>query len=138
MGRIIAIDYGLKRTGIASTDPLKLIASPLETVPTADLMEWLKDYLLKEEVETIVVGFPTKPNQSETHTTEAVIKFTDQLKQTFPNHNITSEDERFTSKMAHQSMISGGMKKKDRREKGNVDKISAAIILQSYLERISK
>lgn len=138
MGRILAIDYGLKRTGIAVTDPLKIIATPLETVLTKNLLSWLKEYTSNQAVETIVLGFPTKPDQSHTDSTDAVIKFSDHLVATFPDLQIVREDERFTSKMAQQSMVAGGMKKKDRRIKGNVDKISAAIILQSYLERTTR
>lgn len=135
MGRILAIDYGLKRTGLAVTDPLKFIASPLETVLTENLLQWLNNYLNKEEVERFVVGFPTKTDQSETHTTEPVNKLVIQLSKQFPDIPVSMEDERFTSKMAQQTMILGGMKKKDRRKKENVDKISAAIILQSYMEK---
>lgn len=135
MGRILAIDYGLKRTGLAVTDPLQFIASPLETVPTENLLPWLKSYLDKEEVERFVVGFPTKTDQSETHTTRAVNKLVVQLSKQFPSIPISKEDERFTSKMAQQTMILGGMKKKDRRKKENVDKISATIILQSYMKK---
>ncbi len=135
MGRILAIDYGLKRTGLAVTDPLQIIASPLDTVMTEDLMTWIKNYVQSEDVEAIVVGKPTKLDQSATHTTVPVQKFIEALKTALPNMKIEEEDERFTSKMAQQTMITGGMKKKDRREKANVDKISAAIILQSYLAR---
>jgi len=135
MGRILAIDYGLKRTGLAVTDPLKFIASPLETVLTENLLQWLNNYLNKEEVERFVVGFATKTDQSETHTTEPVNKLVIQLSKQFPDIPVSMEDERFTSKMAQQTMILGGMKKKDRRKKENVDKISAAIILQSYMEK---
>jgi putative Holliday junction resolvase len=138
MGRIVAIDYGLKRTGVAVTDPLQMIATPLETVLTNVLMEWLKSYIPKENVEVVVVGIPTKLDQSPTHSTEAVYNFIDQLHKAFPSVNVEQEDERFTSRMALQSMIDGGMKKKDRRKKANVDKISAAIILQSYLKRTNR
>ena len=135
MGRILAIDYGLKRTGIAVTDPMKIIATPLETIATATLISWLKTYFEKEEVERIVLGMPTKLDQSDTHTSEPVRKLFIQLEKQFPNIPVSLEDERFTSKMAMQSMIMGGMKKKDRREKSTVDKISASIILQSFLAR---
>jgi len=135
MGRIVAIDYGLKRTGVAVTDPLQMIATPLETVLTNVLMDWLKSYIPNENVEVVVVGIPTKLDQSPTHSTEAVNNFIDQLHKAFPSVKVEQEDERFTSRMALQSMIDGGMKKKDRRKKTNVDKISAAIILQSYLKR---
>ena len=135
MGRILAIDYGLKRTGLAVTDPLKIIASPLETVLTDRLIEWMKIYIKSEDVERIVVGMPVNLDQSDTHTTFPVKKFIAQLKQLFPDLPLSLEDERFTSKIAMQTMILGGMKKKDRRNKANVDKISASLILQSYLAR---
>jgi putative Holliday junction resolvase len=133
MGRILAIDYGLKRTGLAVTDPLQIIATPLETVDSSTLVSWLKEYFQKENVERIVLGMPTKPDQSDTHTTGPVRKLAEQLKSIFPDTPISLEDERFTSKMAMQSMIAGGTTKKYRREKSNVDKISASIILQSYM-----
>ena len=133
MGRILAIDYGLKRTGIAVTDPMKMIASPLETVPTSNLLAWLKVYIEKENVERIVIGMPINLDMSDTHTSVPVRNFIPKLEQQFPGLPISTVDERFTSKMAMQTMIMGGMKKKDRREKSNVDKISASLILQSFL-----
>jgi putative Holliday junction resolvase len=135
MGRILGIDYGMKRTGLAVTDDLKIIASPLETVPTDTLLDWLKNYSKSESVETIVVGNPINLDQSPTHSTASVEKLLTDLHETFPGVRIEREDERFTSKMAKQAMIAGGMKKKERRKKSNVDKISAAIILLSYMER---
>ncbi|NJN26031.1 MAG: Holliday junction resolvase RuvX [Cyclobacteriaceae bacterium] len=135
MGRILAIDYGLKRTGIAVTDPLQIIATPLETVATSDLIDWLKSYLTKETVERIVLGMPTKPDLSDTHTTQPVKRLYETLKLQFPQIPVSLEDERFTSVMAQKSMLAGGMKKKNRRDKTNVDKISASIILQSYMAR---
>lgn len=135
MGRILAIDYGLKRTGLAVTDPMKIIASPLETISTDDLIRWIKRYIISEQVEQIVVGMPVKLDLSATHTTEPAKNLVATLKATFPDIPIAQEDERFTSKIALQTMIAGGMKKKDRRNKANVDKISATIILQSFLER---
>lgn len=135
MGRIIAIDYGLKRTGLAVTDPLQIIASPLETVQTVTLMEWLKSYHEKEVVERIVVGMPVNLDQSDTHTTVPVKKLIENLKTSFPAIPISEIDERFTSKIAQQSMVLSGMKKKNRQKKENIDKISAAIILQSYLDQ---
>lgn len=136
MGRILAIDFGLKRTGLAVTDPLKIIGSPLETILTEDLIQWLKSYFENEAVERIVIGMPSKLDQSDTHATQAVIKIIGTLKNSFPNMPVSKVDERFTSKIAMQSMILGGMKKKDRRNKTNVDKISAALILQSYLAQL--
>ena len=137
MGRILAIDYGLKRTGLAVTDPLKIIASPLDTVSTADIFKWLKTYVGKEEVERIVIGMPVNLNNANTDATEPVKSFIKKVKTTFPIISVSTEDERFTSKIARQTMIMGGMKKKNRKIKANVDKISASIILQSYLSRIN-
>lgn len=136
MARILAIDLGTKRTGLAVTDPLKILANPLETIETALLMNYLKSYFSKEEVETIVLGFPTRLNGQDNEMTPRVMKLKEKLVQAFPEKKIVLEDERFTSKMAMQSMITMGSKKKDRKEKaGNLDKVSAAIILQSYLEK---
>ncbi len=137
MGRILAIDYGGKRTGIAVTDPMKLIASPLDTVPTAQLIQFLDTYFATEEVECVVVGMPRNLQNQDTHVTGKVREFVAQLKDKYSGKEIKTVDERFTSKMAMDAMVSGGMKKKDRRNKGNVDKISAAIILQSYLQQFS-
>ncbi|MCS6969062.1 MAG: Holliday junction resolvase RuvX [Cytophagales bacterium] len=136
MGRIIAIDYGSKRTGIAITDPLQLIATPLETVATEKLMEFLQHYMAKEQVDEIVVGMPKKLNNEETAMTPLVKKFIQELKKKFPCLPIFEFDERLTSTIALQSMIQGGSRKKDRMQKtGNLDKISATLILQSYMER---
>jgi putative holliday junction resolvase len=135
MGRILAIDYGLKRTGLAVTDPLKIIASPLETISTDTLTAWLKNYIAKEDVERIVIGMPVKHDLSDTHTSDPVRKLIEHLRSEIPSIPLSLEDERFTSKIARQTIIMGGMKKKDRRDKSNVDKISAAIILQSYLSK---
>lgn len=135
MGRILAIDYGLKRTGLAVTDPMKIIASPLETVPTDELINWISEYLKKEEVEHIVIGLPVNLNLKDTHTTNPVKKFIVTLNRQFPQIPVSTEDERFTSKIAQQAMILGGMKKKERRKKANVDKISASLILQSFMSR---
>jgi len=134
VGRIIALDYGLKRTGVAATDPLQIIASPLDTIQTPKLLQFLKSYLTTEEVETIVVGMPKKLDDTDTHSTAAVRKLIVKLEELFPDVEIVEEDERFTSKMAVDAMIAGGMKKKDRRKKENIDKVSAVLILQSYLE----
>ncbi len=135
MSRIIAIDFGIKRTGLAVTDPLKIIATPLETIPSDSLINWLKAYFEKEEIERIVIGLPVNLDMSDTHATGPVKKIIEKLKSVFPSTPISTEDERFTSKMAHQAMVLGGMKKKDRRIKSNVDKISASIILQSYMAK---
>lgn len=133
MGRVLAIDYGKKRTGLAVTDPLKIIATALETVLTNDLLAYLKNYISSEPIEQIVLGLPVNLNSQDTDITADVRKFADVLKSNFPEIPVHFYDERFTSKMALQSMIDAGTKKKDRREKGNLDKISAVIILQSFL-----
>lgn len=135
MARILAIDYGGKRTGIAVTDPLQIIATALTTIPSSDLIAFLKKYVLSEDVELIIVGLPKNWDETDTHGTalaEAAIK---KLKKEFPLIPIVSVDERYTSKMAKDAMLEMGMKKKDRRVKGNVDQIAAAILLQEYLER---
>jgi putative Holliday junction resolvase len=134
MGRILAIDYGKKRTGLAVTDPLRIIATALETVPTDELLNFLKAYLQKETVDEFVIGMPKTLKNEDSETAPLVRKFIEVLKTNFPGKPIREVDERFTSSMAKQTMIDGGMKKKDRQEKGNVDKISATIILQSFLE----
>lgn len=134
MGRILAIDYGLKRTGIAVTDPLRIIATALETVESEKLINYLTAYFQKEPVDQLVVGMPKRLNNEDTDMTPHVRKLVVQLQQKFPEKPVALMDERFTSSIALQTMISGGMKKKDRRIKGNVDKISATLILQSFLE----
>jgi len=137
LARILAIDYGKKRTGIAVTDPLQIIASGLTTVETKDNLSFLKDYIKKEDVETIVIGYPFKMENTKTADSLPLIDgFIKKLKKSFPNIPIVKEDEHFTSKMAVQAMIDGGVKKLKRRDKAMVDKISAAIILKSYLDRI--
>ncbi len=133
MGKILAIDFGLKRTGIAITDASNIIASPLTTVDSIHLMTFLIDTVKKENVTTIVMGDPKRLNNEATHITENVYLLKEALEKQFPTVKIELMDERFTSKMALQSMIDGGMKKKQRQEKGMIDQISAAIILQSYL-----
>ena len=137
MGRIIGIDYGRKRTGIAVTDPLQLIAGGLETIASEDMEKWLERYIATEQVECIVVGCPVMLDGSESDTMTLYIKpFINRLKKKFPNIKIEMFDERFTSKLAVRAMIDGGMKKKDRREKANIDKVSATILLQGYLEQL--
>ncbi len=135
MARIIAIDYGTKRTGLAVTDPMSIIASPLITVLTKDLVVFLKDYTSKEEVSCFVIGMPKTLQNQDSENAKFVKQAIILLTQQFPLHPIHTIDERFTSSMAMDAMLRGGMKKKDRRVKGNVDKISAAIILQSFLEK---
>jgi len=134
MGRILAIDYGMKRTGLAVTDPLRIIATALDTVNTDDLIEYLKKYFQKEEVEKAIIGLPKRLNNTDSETAPAVRRFMEIFKAAFPEKPIQAVDERFTSSMAQQAMIAGGMKKKDRQVKGNVDKISAVLILQSYMQ----
>ena len=137
MGRILAIDYGLKRTGIAVTDPLQIIATALETVETSSLIVYLRNYFQKEKVDEVIIGMPKKLNNEDSDTAAAVRKFIGLFKTNFPALKITEVDERFTSALAQQAMIAGGMKKKDRQVKGNVDKISATLILQNYLQHKS-
>ncbi|HOX82187.1 MAG TPA: Holliday junction resolvase RuvX [Chryseolinea sp.] len=133
MGRVLAIDYGLKRTGLAVTDPLRIIATALDTVATTDLLKYLIAYLQKENVDEFVVGMPKTLLNEDSQIAPQVRGFVEKLKMTFPDKPIHLADERFTSRMAMRTMIDGGMKKKDRQVKGNVDKISATIILQSFL-----
>jgi putative holliday junction resolvase len=136
MPRVLAIDLGTKRTGLAVTDPLKITANPLETIETDQLIKHLQAYCSKEEVEALVLGYPTRLNGQDNEMTPRVLKLKEDLEKIFPDKKIVLIDERFTSKMAMQTMIAMGSKKKDRKEKaGNLDKVSAAIILQSYLER---
>ena len=134
MTRILALDYGNKRVGVAVTDPLQLIASGLKTVPTHDIFTFLSDYFAKEEVKEIIVGYPKKLNNQPSDNVKYVDPFIKKLEQTYPSKKIILVDERFTSKIALRSMIDGGLKKKQRQDKELVDKISAVVILQSYLE----
>jgi putative Holliday junction resolvase len=136
MPKIIAIDYGLKRCGIAITDDLKMIASPLETVDTPKLMGYLDQLVVKEKVDTIVVGVARKLNGEDGHVTQNQLELAEKLAKRFPLLKVDIEDERFTSSMAAQAMLMGGMKKSDRQKKENLDKISAAIILQEYMRRL--
>lgn len=138
MGRILAIDYGKKRTGLAVTDPLRIIATALETVATHELLKFLKAYLQKETVDEFVIGMPRTLKNEDSEMAPLVRKFIEELKSNFPGKPVHEADERFTSRMAQRAMIDGGMKKKDRQVKGNVDKISATIILQSYLEGVNR
>lgn len=133
MARILAIDYGMKRTGIAVTDELQLIASGLTTVSTSGLMEFLKDYTKNESVELFVVGEPKQMDNSPSESEALIIPFIKKLEKAFPKVVIKRVDERFTSKMAFQTMIDGGLKKNQRKNKALIDEISATLILQSYL-----
>ena len=134
MSRILAIDYGSKRVGVAVTDPQQIIANGLTTVHSKDVMAYLKDYLLKEEVECFVVGEPKQMNNKPSQPAEMIEAFVKNLRKQFPGISIERVDERFTSKIASQTMLNAGLKKKDRQNKGLVDKISATLILQAYLE----
>ncbi|MCF8217818.1 MAG: Holliday junction resolvase RuvX [Bacteroidales bacterium] len=135
MGRIVAIDYGRKRVGIAVTDPGKIIANSLTTVHSKDIFTFLKDYVNKEEVEGFVVGEAKQMDNSASESSEFIEPFVKKLKKTFPEMPVERVDERFTSKMALDAMIQGGTKKKDRQDKGRIDAVSATIILQSYMEK---
>ena len=135
MPRIIAIDHGLKRTGLAVTDPLRIIATALDTVPTAGLMDYLKAYLDREEVDGFVVGLPMGLDGRPTDATPHVLGFIARLKKAFPGKRVETMDERFTSTMAKEAMLASGIGRKARRDKGTVDRISATIILQGWLER---
>jgi putative holliday junction resolvase len=134
MGRILAIDYGEKRCGIAVTDSLKMIANALQTVESKELMIFLKNYFQKEAVETVVIGEPKRMSNEPSSIAPKIEKFISDFKKLFPEIKVERVDERFTSKMAFQTMIDAGLKKKDRQNKALVDTISATIILQSYLE----
>lgn len=136
MGRILAIDYGSKRVGLAVTDPLRMIASSLEALHSKDVVAYLKNYIAKEKVDIIVVGEPKTLQNEKSDSARFIDPFVKHLQKTFPDVQVVRYDERFTSTIAHQTMLLGGMKKKDRRIKQNVDKISATIILQDYMEFI--
>lgn len=133
MGRILAIDFGKKRTGIAATDELQIIASGLTTVNTDDLIPFLKEYISKNQVELFVVGKPKQMNNTDSESEALILPFLKKLKNQIPQIPLLRIDERFTSKIALQTMIDGGLNKKQRRNKALVDEISATIILQSYL-----
>lgn len=137
MPRIIAIDYGKKRTGLAVTDPLKIIATGLTTVETRQLLPFLKDYFNTETVERIIIGHPKNLDDSDTHATPMVEKFIIELQKNFPAIPIERVDERFTSKLASRAMLEMGLKKKQRRDKALVDEIAATIMLQDYLRHIN-
>lgn len=134
MARILSIDYGQKRTGIAVTDPLQIIANGVTTVPSERIIDFLKTYLQTEQVETIVVGLPKQLNNEPSENMRRIEPFVQKLKATFPTIPVVYFDERFTSTLAHRTMLEGGMKKKERQNKAKVDEISAVIILQGYLE----
>ena len=134
MGRILAIDYGRRRTGLAVSDPLQLIAGALATVETKELERWLADYFQREEVTTIVLGKPTQMNGQPSETWRYIEPLAGRLRHAYPDKEVLFYDERFTSVLAHRAMIDGGMKKSDRRDKAVVDKIAATIILEDYMQ----
>jgi putative Holliday junction resolvase len=133
MARILSIDYGGKRTGLAVTDPLQIIATGLETIDSRELIPWLKKYFAKEDVELIIIGLPKNWDESDTHGTPLVEAAIKKLQKEFPHIPLKTVDERYSSKMARDAMVEMGMKKKDRRDKKNIDLIAATIILQEYL-----
>lgn len=136
MPRILAIDYGGKRTGIAVTDPLQIIATGLETIESKELIPFLKRYFASEQVELIIIGLPKNWDETDTHGTPLVQAAIKKLQKEFPAIPIKTVDERYTSKMAKDAMLEMGMKKKDRRVKGNVDVIAATIMLQEYMQSL--
>lgn len=136
MARIIGIDYGRKRTGVAVTDPLKIVAGALATVPTHTLEQFITGYVAREQVELIVIGQPTQLDGQPSESMRYITPFVNRLKKILPDIPIVMYDERFTSTIAHQAMIAGGMKKSDRRDKARVDSIAATIILNDYLSSI--
>ena len=135
MNRTIGIDYGSARVGVAVSDPLGIFASPLETVPSAKIIDYLQSYAVSETVERFVVGWPMNLNGAPAEAAADVEAFLKRLRKAFPQVPVELEDERFTSVLAHRAMIDGGMKKSERRDKNSVDRISAAIILQSWLDK---
>lgn len=139
MGRILAIDYGTKRIGLAVTDPMQILASPLITVSPKEFDRFIEDYLKTEEVDAFVIGYPVKMNNQPSDAVKYINPFIKKLKKKFPEKHIHLADERFTSQMAFQTMIDGGVKKTDRLDKSMIDKISASIILRSFLDtRLNK
>lgn len=135
MGRILGIDYGNKRIGLAVTDPLQIFALPLETIKTGEFEIYLAEYLKKETIDAFVIGYPVQLNNQPSESVRYLNPFIKKLKKSYPSIEIHLMDERFTSKMAHDTMIEGGVKKKARQDKSLVDKISASIILRSFLDR---
>ena len=136
MGRILAIDYGRKRTGLAVTDPLRITANPLLTIETNGLIGWLRTYFAQEQVDEVVIGHPTQMNGQESESMNYIRPFMGVFRKEFPDKPITMYDERFTSVLAHQAMLAGGMKKKDRQNKAVVDRIAACIILEGYMDSL--
>lgn len=135
MARILGIDYGMKRTGIAVTDPLQIIASSLDTIPTGELMDFLKKYLSEEEVECVIFGEPLHKDGNPTHVAEAIYKFIKKVNKAFPDLRIELQDERYSSVEAKKIIFNSGAKKKKRRDKALVDKVSAALILEEWMQQ---
>lgn len=135
MGRIIGIDYGLKRIGLAVTDPMQIFAAPLITVSPGEFYKFIEGYLKTDAVDAFVIGYPVQMNNKPSESVIYINPFIKKLKKTYPEKQIYLEDERFTSQMAFRIVVDGGVKKKDRRDKSIVDKISASIILQSFLDK---
>ena len=138
MDRIVGIDYGRKRVGVAVSDPLRIFASALETVPSAKIIEYLQNYAAAQPIERFVVGYPVNLDGRPSEAAKDVDAFLNLLRKKFPTVPVSLEDERFTSVLAHRAMIDGGVRKMDRRDKSAVDKVSAALILQTYMDRTSQ
>ena len=136
MGRILAIDFGRKRTGLAVTDPLRITANPLITIPTHTLEAWLTEYFSKEQVDEVVIGHPYQMSGEDSESMQYIQPFINRFKKVFPNMPLKEYDERFTSVIAHQAMIAGGMKKSKRQDKAVVDKLAACIILEGYMDSL--
>jgi putative Holliday junction resolvase len=136
MGRILAIDYGQKRVGLAVTDPMQLIANSLDTVATHDILTYISAYVSREQVDKFVVGLPKQMNGTNSESMQYIEPFVKKMREMFPAIELIYVDERFTSVLAHKTMLDGGLKKKDRQNKGLVDRISATIILQTYMESV--
>ncbi len=137
MGRIMAIDYGKVRTGLAVTDPVRIIATALTTIPTPTLLPYIKEYCAREEVDIFVVGEAKHMDNTPSESMQYIEPFVAELKNQFPGKEVARVDERFTSKIAFQSMIDSGLRKKQRRDKGMIDQVSATIILQSYMNTLN-
>ncbi|MFZ4581398.1 MAG: Holliday junction resolvase RuvX [Paludibacter sp.] len=136
MGRVLAIDYGQKRVGLAVTDPMQLIANSLDTVATHDILAYISAYVAREQVDKFVVGLPKQMNGTNSESMQYIEPFVKKMREMFPDIELIYVDERFTSVLAHKTMLDGGLKKKDRQNKGLVDRISATIILQTYMESV--
>lgn len=137
MGRILAIDYGRKRTGLAVTDALRITANPLVTIPTHTLLDWLRQYFATEQVDEVVIGHPRQMNGQDSESMAYIRPFMAEFRCAFPDMLLTEYDERFTSVLAHQAMLTGGMKRTQRQDKATVDRLAACIILQGYMDYLS-